>query len=120
MRMFAIRGIGKSKSPLILDHDAESVVRDLADRCFAMTCCQLGADVEKMSPAELWGYARARTTPTVRRLVRQRVAEGRLHPRVASDVLAWAVERTAHMIVRQQMMRPIAKAPLPLPSRAAA
>jgi hypothetical protein len=118
--MVAIRGFQTPSSAVNLADHVEAIVRDLAERCVTTPCCQLGRDAENMSAAELRGYVRARAARPTRLLVRQLVAERRLPPQMASDIAARAAERIAHLIVRQQMMRPVAKTPILLPLRAAA
>jgi hypothetical protein len=118
--MFAIQQNVKRTSDASLDRDVEALVRDLAERSVAATRDQLGTAAEKMDAAELRGYARARAMRLANQLVRQLVADGRLHPRLAKNTAARAADRTANLIVRERMLRPISVPTLLVPLRAAA
>jgi hypothetical protein len=66
-----------------------------------------------MSPAELRGYVRARAWSEVRRQSQNLVAERNVSADFANDLMANALDRTTHAILRQPPPQPTM--PLPAP-----
>jgi hypothetical protein len=118
--MYSIHRVSSPASDATFDRQVDALVRDVSEKCIAPTCLRFGDAVAKMNAAELRGYARARAARPVGLLVRQLVADGRLGADSANRTAARAVERTAHLIVREMSMRVVAAFPMHASVRAAA
>lgn len=101
-------------------HD-NALAHDIVAHSGAAVMQRLRCDIATMAAAELRGYIRARALSAVRGYVQQAVAERRLSPRQANDLIATALERTVHLVVRELQAPPIIAIPTPhVPLRAAA
>jgi hypothetical protein len=91
------------------------VIRVLAERSAAelLNECHTWP---QMDVAELRGYARARAAGTVRQQARLAIVDLNPHVALPADLVAAAVERTVHLVVRDRLLQ----SQLPVVRRAAA
>jgi hypothetical protein len=93
----------------------------IAARCATAVMRQMRPDTAPMGAAELRGYVRARARSVVRTEVEPAVAHGRVSATEADDLIAAALERTVHLVIREIQTPPVVDIPAPhVPLRSAA
>jgi len=93
--------------------DRDTLVHNIANAAARTTAEQLSHNTSKMSVAELRGYVRARALHAVRAQTFQAVAGRRLQRTKVDDLIAAALERTLHLLIRDFLAPPVATIPTP-------
>src|SRR5688572_92998 len=81
----------------------DRLVREVVERSMAPVRERLSGIAASMSAAELRGYVRARATQPVRIHAEQILALHRRQEAMLDELVARALERTVHQIVRESM-----------------
>jgi hypothetical protein len=92
-------------------NQVDRLVRDVVERSMATVRERLSGITDSMSAAELRGYVRARAAQPIRVHAEQILALHRRQDAMLDEVVARALERTVHQIVRQSMMQPVVNMP---------
>ncbi len=86
----------------------EQLVRDIAERSVAAARERMHTNVSRMSVSELRGYVRARAIRSVHEQAQETTAKRGEQISLRDPLVARALERTVHLVVRQLMVRPAA------------
>jgi hypothetical protein len=103
-----------------VDESVDGLVRNVAKRCAAITRTRIHVDAGELSSDELRGYVRARAMGPTRLLIHELAGARRMSIDQENQLVARALDRTVHTVIRE-MSRPVVTAPPAwLPLRAAA
>ncbi len=86
----------------------EQLVRDIAELSVAAAQERMHSNVSRMSVSELRGYVRARAIQPVYKQAQETLAKSGEQISLRDPLVARALERTVHLVVRQLMARPAA------------
>ena len=89
----------------------DALVREVAEGSVAQVRNRLSPYAAAMGPAELRGYVRARASRPVREVARQILEHHHLQDTLLDELVLRAVERTVHLVVREQMVQPVITIP---------
>ena len=89
------------------------VVREVVERSAASTLSQLSPAAERMSVAELRGYARAHAWPLIRAEMERFASDFDLSEDQSNELLARALEQTVYLVTQAYVAAPIVAIPIP-------
>src|SRR5256885_6463145 len=95
------------------DANRDAVVREITGRVVAEVISQLGANAERMSPAELRGYVRASSRTLIRKGFQAAGLGETLSAKERSEQQARVSERIVHDVVRSFAAGPLLAIPEP-------
>jgi hypothetical protein len=99
----------------------DALIGDIAAYCARALLQQITAHAALMEVTELRGYVRARALPIIRGCAEQLLADQQTRTDERHEIVATALERTIHLVIRDLQSPPVVAIPAPhLPRRAAA
>jgi hypothetical protein len=102
------------------DSHRDAVIREITERCATATLSQLSTAAERMSVAQLRGYARAHAWPQIWAAAQDAESSGRLAKSQVNDVAGSALEQTVHLVICAYVIAPVVAMPAPHIGRRAA